>query len=475
MADAIIDLTGEEEDCEEVNNGPEVAKAKPSRKFKVQVGNQAPSGAHPNKEKIHRSADKQRITSPKINSNKGKEGIQQPGKEKPKECSESTSKRAADSSAEKSNLKRSHASAEHSRQNSKGKSQSSCSESNLKKKPKVTVSVSHLRRPKTAFWAKAPDDPPYSDWKLTVKYYDDASQGPVGRQASYSIHRMIVGHKCDYFDRIFRGGFSESQAGKSTHPLKREHCKSGVVSIKHFEALLDWFYSKKLKFTPASSMGMLCLSDYFSVETLKEEVWSYIRKELKHCSTVISEKNSSSLATFYRSAKIMGASALQQEVIELCVHNPSYLSSKLGLSTTLQDIGLWLDVFKAKTKLRELRSNSPQVWSQLFSDFLRNYPALVDSKNFEFLTSKEMLPIISSDAGLSLMEHQQQLTGTSSEKALTCLQGRCIRALIHPETGKWKIGPDYSTRNRLNKLSPVVLSEMLMQSMSSDVKQSDEM
>lgn len=351
-----------------------------------------------------------------------------------------------------------------------------------KKKPKCLVeSARDLARPNVPYWAKAPEeDPPYSDWKLIVIYYDDLISNTTGisnsysnntREASYSVHRFVLGHKCDFFDRVFRGGFSESREQESTHPLPREYCELGVVSISHFEALLDWFYSKKPKFTLSSSIGMLHLSNYFAIETLNEEVWTYIRSRLQYCSSFVNEKSSSILAVFYRSAKILGIDHLQHEVVELCIRRPSYMG---WLTEALQDIELWEDVFKARTKVRKLRSSRQEVWSELFSEFVRKYPASVDAETFKFFTCKKMLPIVSSDAAISLMEHEQRLlVGSASfTESSTCLQRRCARALFDPETGKWRIGDDATTKKKLRKLSSVVLSEILMQSIRFDTKES---
>jgi len=329
-----------------------------------------------------------------------------------------------------------------------------------KKKIKCSaVSARDLTRPNVPYWAKAPEeDPPYSDWKLNVKYYDDLSPNTIGirksnstREATYSVHRFVLGHKCDFFDRVFRGGFSESREEESIHLLPREYCELGVVSVSHFEALLDWFYSTKPKFTPSSSIGILHLSDYFAIETLNEEVWTYIRSQLQYCSSFVNDKSSSILAVFYWSAKILGVDRLQHEVIERCIRHPSYMGR---LTEILQDIELWEDVFKARIKVRKLRSSRHEVWSQLFSEFVQKYPASVDAETFKFFTSKKMLPIVSSDAAMSLMEHEHRLllAGTSSPtESSTCLQHRCARALFDPETGKWRICDDAKTKKTIKE------------------------
>jgi hypothetical protein len=360
------------------------------------------------------------------------------------------------------------------------------------------------------YWSKHPEDEArYTDWKLIVNYKhfargdgdDDDDEEPNNNkgddndhyEAIYSVHRNMLGTKCDYFRTMFESNFSESTSGCTKLDLP-----DSVVTLQDFENLLDWLYMVTVELDPTNVVGMLYFSDYFCIDTLKVETQDYTRNHLHLMSSHYdSEFDTKSLAIYYRNAKIMNNEDLQNGVAHVCCLNPETMCVDSELITNLQDIDLWIAVFKAISYLDETHdmttSKNVAVWSVHFADFCDQYPQQVDANNFKILTSKESLPKISEDAAVRLLEHEQRLGianpsavvqqvvpsvgqhhllqdhhQNSTTRVMTCLQERCLDTLYDTETGLWNIRKPESVQGRLKNLSGFVLESIMMNSISNN-------
>jgi len=91
------------------------------------------------------------------------------------------------------------------------------------------------------------------------------------------------------------------------------------------------------------------------------------------------------------------------------------------------------------------------------------------------LTNKGSLPIISAEAAVILMEHEQRLCidseSTDRNNESTCLQNRCIDSLVDGKTGCWKVtNPIELLQKKLQGMPRSVLESLLLRKMN-DIKQ----
>ncbi|OEU11909.1 hypothetical protein FRACYDRAFT_245032 [Fragilariopsis cylindrus CCMP1102] len=383
------------------------------------------------------------------------------------------------------------------------------------------------------YWSKHPEDEArYTDWKLIV-YYKHFARGDTNddeepnnkdddqknSKAVYSVHRNMLGTKCDYFDRMFQSNFSESKSGETK--LDLPDCDA-VVTLQDFENLLDWFYTEdQIEFDPANVVGMLYLSDYFCIESLKVQAQTYTQKHLHSMSSHYEHgPDTKILVVYYRNAKMTNNEYLQNLVAHVCCLNPETMCMDSELTTNLQDIDLWISIFRAIPYLEETHdmttAQNDAIWSVHFAHFCDQYPHQVDTTNFRILTSKESLPKISEDAAVRLLEHEQRLglanpsavvqhnnSINSSEgqlnydgfhgarkvgvvpsvgqhqllkdhhqdsatRTLTCLQQRCLDALYDTETGLWNIRKPELVLGRLKNLSGFVFESIMLNSISNN-------
>jgi hypothetical protein len=357
------------------------------------------------------------------------------------------------------------------------------------------------------YWSKYPEDEArYTDWKLIV-YYKHFARGdnnddeePNNKddvsKAVYSVHRNMLGTKCEYFHKMFESNFSESTSRCTK--LDLPDCDA-VVTLQDFETLLDWLYNiDKVRYNPANVVGMLYLSDYFCIDALKVQTQDHTRKHLHSMSTYYEHgPDTKSLVVYYRNAKIMNNEDLQNVVARVCCLNPETMCMNSELITNLQDIDLWIAVFKTISYLDETHdmatAKNVAVWSIHFADFCDQYPHQVDATNFKILTSKESLPKISEDAAVRLLEHEQRLGlanpsavvqqvvpsvskhqllqvhhQDSTTRTMTCLQQRCLDTLYDTETGLWNIRRPELVQGRLKNLSGFVLESIMLNSISNN-------
>ena len=378
----------------------------------------------------------------------------------------------------------------------------------------------------------------YADWTLDVTVtsinHDDDDDDDDNNASSdeivisYLVHKYSLGLQSEYFESIFRcccnsanddnvgGGFSESYQKRSAIQLPA----SGVVTLDHFEILLDYLYTNKLVLDLNNAIAMVYFGDYFGINLLHDQAQSFIRE------SITSEINSTGttaeslemkkllLAAFYKDAKVLAMEELQEAIVYECAGNPRLIMPKNDIAIYLVpmdgDKQFWCRVLDAR-KFHLPTERSSKLWSINVGHFIRlHYSNIVDRERFYELTCKNSLPSVSAYVAIFLIEQEQQMfaeaeneeitpkkdddknhtsfpkrmigspidSNTSKQmlatindktaqtkdddKHLTCLQRRCIDALIDTDTGSWKVPKPRTLQGRLRHLPPCVLESLLL-------------
>jgi hypothetical protein len=314
-----------------------------------------------------------------------------------------------------------------------------------------------------------------SDWTLDV-YFNNNDNDVV----SYSIHRFSFVTQSEYFKSIFRldttgVGFSESHQKCSTIKLP-----APVVTIQHFETLLDYLYTGKLKLNDTNAVSMVYFGDYFGINLLKEQAQRFLRRKIDDCKDgmfddVDGSVASELLAKFYRDANSLAMEDLLNAIAYSYAHRPKLMSKDTALSK-IPDIHFWCRVFAAIKKKKYSNDDEAVYMSELCSinlaNFIKRHPDIVDVESFNILTESNSLPNISAKAAIILMEYEQNLSLAEIKNGgddLTCLQQRCIDALVDSKTGTWNVAnPRTLLQGNLRKLQPSVLESLLLRIMDDD-------
>jgi len=146
-------------------------------------------------------------------------------------------------------------------------------------------------------WKRSTDeeDAKYSDWTLDVTFINDNdndndnNNNASDANVSYSVHKYILGLQSEYFEGIFRGPpddddddkengfFSESYQKRSSIKLPAAR---NVVTIDHFENVLDYLYTGKLELDCDNAVAIVYFGDYFGIHLLKEHAQNFIQKSI---------------------------------------------------------------------------------------------------------------------------------------------------------------------------------------------------
>jgi hypothetical protein len=105
----------------------------------------------------------------------------------------------------------------------------------------------------------------------------------------------------------------------------------------------------------------------------------------------------------------------------------------------IPDVQCWCNVWEARKHYQNESSKSNNMqWSENAVQFIKYHCDIIDTKIFRVLTNIALLPVISPDAAVSLMEQEQKFKSDDStetdDDTLTCLQKRCTEALYNRKT-----------------------------------------
>ena len=328
-------------------------------------------------------------------------------------------------------------------------------------------------------WTKAPDEEAdFADWKIDVKVKvhkgTTASNATTTTTAvtdvvvSYSAHRLRLELKSDYFKSIFRmDGFYESHQNSSTIELP-----SPAVTLKHFETLLDYFYTGKLALDSSNAVAMVYFGDYFGMNSLKARARTFIEKSIADSSTSNPNKASEMLAAYYQDAESIALEDVQKAIVATCAGRPTVLSKDTALSKMPYALQFWRLVWSARTKHSNESVSTTKEWSVNLAHFIELHFNIIDEEIFCEFTKIDSLLIVSPEAAVILMEQEQRLCTSEINDSdggdLTCLQQRCTEALYDRKTGEWQVSNDNALmQGKLRNLSPTVLESLLLRAMES--------
>ena len=318
---------------------------------------------------------------------------------------------------------------------------------------------------KSHWWAKPPQEGNFTDWSLNVriKDTDDDEEATV---TTYLVHRssLVQG---DYFKPIFDGQFLESQQKRSEIEFPTPD-----ITLDHFETLLDYFYSGEIELDSSNAIPILWLSNYLQVTQLEMLAQDHIRNTIEkplQCDT---------LFTFYEITVRLQMEQLKAAVAHICAQQPSFMKKDTRFAT-VPDNAFWCSVWDSRKHDKDQIQKFTEQWSENLANYMDQHNSIVDRAMFSQLTDKDLLPAISPDAAISLMEQEQKfcLEEIGKREVLTCLQHRCIYSLYDKKTGVWNISNKQlelrqtSRRRflrRLKALPSAVLCALLEQTMKFD-------
>ena len=361
-------------------------------------------------------------------------------------------------------------------------------------------------------WSKSSQESAkYSDWKIEVRYFptETSPSKNTGRESpdknddntaiesipkatevmTYSVHRSTLGIQSEYFERTFLGGYAESTQKKNTLVLPVP-----LVTLAHFECVLDFCYTTTAKLDPDNVVSIIHLSDYLGIEELRNQAQAYVRKDIHQVKSMKGQRvfgspktdvalewsklKSDKIATYYHASKVLGMEDLQRAIVHVCSKEPDLLNKDFAL-TDMPDLEFWDRLWEARKTHPDQRSLSKKcvrLWSENLAYFLEKHRGIADLETFRKLTDDISLRFISAEVAILFMEQEHRLhleaikanvylvnKEGDQEESLTCLQSRCIDALYNTKSGGWQVSmtPDV-IRGRLRKLPAIVLESILL-------------
>ena len=163
---------------------------------------------------------------------------------------------------------------------------------------------------------------------------------------------------------------------------------------------------------------------------------------------------------------------LKDAVAHICAQQPSFMMKDTCFATAPNN-EFWCNVWDSRKHNKGEIQEFTKQWSENLANYMDQHNSILDHKMFSQLTDKALLPAISSDAAISLMEQEQKFCSkeTGNTDTLTCLQKRAVASIYDKETGEWNIPNKQpnslqTARKRLKVLPPVVLDSLLENAMS---------
>jgi BTB/POZ domain len=310
-------------------------------------------------------------------------------------------------------------------------------------------------------WKKEPEEALYSDWKIEITPKESTSS-PSKSTTSYAVHRFVLGCRSDYFNRVFgTKAFAESSEQQSKIILP-------ALAAEAFEDMLDYCYSigTKLNVQTSNAAGLLFLSDYLQIESLKTSIENFLDNDLSNLTC----------AVYFQHAKDLHIESLLDRIALFCHKNPSSLSKESALSA-IADVDLWKAVLKSQTD----PSKETHDWSSSLASFLEHRvwgdgsgkEEILEGQAFKDLTDPALIPSISGKVACTFLQLERflHLDGISrceeceaavhkqnEEPKMTSLQERCVETLNH----SWNEQRMESIAGSLRRVSPVVLESLLI-------------
>lgn len=196
------------------------------------------------------------------------------------------------------------------------------------KRPRVEQGTSG-----TTLWSEHPDQAPYSDWTIVVS--------SETRQRTFSVHRVMIGPKSDYFDAMFKGNFAESQQTTLTFH---------DVVVEHFHVFLKYCYDQLgfiMAFPSPTELAVeMFLGDYFGVKGMEDTCGESLFESMD---------KDADLVQIYNLANELQVPKLRSCLAEKCAADPKFLSKESTMVKTI-DVQFLIEVLEHMVKVRDEKS-----------------------------------------------------------------------------------------------------------------------
>jgi BTB/POZ domain len=325
-----------------------------------------------------------------------------------------------------------------------------------------------------------------SDWTIRVVSSDEEGGSPD----VYHVHRVSLAFGCRssvYFSRLFQQQ-ALAEATTSTSTLEFHPCIA-----KLFPHLLDYLYSlAKPELSPISTTGLYFLADYLEIRRLRVAILEFWKKDIsletavvyfEHATVLGVPKVRELLAKLFSQISVIKALA----IVETAASNG--VTSLLGVA----DLDFWEEVL-ANLTLPLDTEQSPHLSLLLVAAAEYNEDDLTLAKLYDLTIALHTIHIDAAYPLLSLEQDLREKHGSNADIAgrvdhkndtdnvnargsgdssasksarvatnspeLTVLQERCVAALAR---GFSSMSYDHSQVNFLSRLSPVVLSHIIVE------------
>jgi len=282
-------------------------------------------------------------------------------------------------------------------------------------------------------WRMCPNES-LSDWTIKIL---------VGGKlhGCYHVHKALIAvgpKKSEYFARLFQNEVLDEH-NASTSSIKLEE-----LAAEAFPAMLDYQYSRddELPVTDENATALCFLGQYFGIRRLcvkAEQFWT-------------NSLDATNCAVYYHHALVFHDEKVTQAVIEKCCEQLDWITEDSPL-IEVSDDHLWIEV----SKLRRGKP-SPHL-SNLILSFCSLHSKSLDRETFQSLTEESLLPVVSFEAAVPLLELEKSIIPLDDGVELSSLQKRCVTALAT----SWKFLNTPGIQKALIKLHPLVSSYALTQ------------
>jgi len=298
-----------------------------------------------------------------------------------------------------------------------------------------------------------------SDWTIEILV-----NGTV--HGTYHVHKNIlsVGSKQSlYFSRVFQNKKLKE------HKTNTSRIEMEPLAADAFPVLLDYFYiwDDDPRITHENAAALHHLGNYLEISRLRIKVQQFWEED---------DLTFAECAEYYEQATLFCDKKLISVVAQKCI-------APVGDDSIIleQDSGC-LDLIRVSNErlwLKALRKNDGlhnRLLSQLISLFVEHHHALnnLSVASFLKLTEEEWLPTIHWKAALRFLvvdhamalsskngDNHEDIENSDDNDALSSLQERCIERIAF----SWNELDSTSVTEKLRKLSPDILSEILTRSL----------
>jgi hypothetical protein len=258
-------------------------------------------------------------------------------------------------------------------------------------------------------WRLAPEES-HSDWKIQImSSLDEKAENRIIETYHVHKHMVAVGSKkCEYFSRLFKSSFSESNYATSCIELDS-------LAADAFTVFLDYMYSPDkddLKISTTNATALHYLGKYFGNRRLRwlvKQFWSTdIRVE--------------TCGTYFAHGKRFHDEKILSAVANFCT---SQIDSITPESSILQqaDLDLMFNILKSS------RPEMSKHLSTLIARFCSDHDDIT-AESFSQMTNDQVLPVIDCQAAIELMAVENRFVQEKEDRQqLSSLEKRCSEAL----------------------------------------------